>query len=117
MHGVEDEGPPEKQAEAGLPPVDRESGASHQGTPSPSHTSPADAGWGNEASVPNTQDLASCAVGAAQVGRLPADSEPLADSWQLGREFPNPPTRVQPAAWSFCGGAATTRSGWSTRWR
>ena len=33
-HGAEDEGPREKQAEAGLPPVDRESGASHQGTPS-----------------------------------------------------------------------------------
>ena len=34
-HGAEDEGPREKQAEAGPPPVDRESGASHQGTPSP----------------------------------------------------------------------------------
>ena len=34
-HGAEDDGPREKQAEAGLPPVDRESGASHQGTPSP----------------------------------------------------------------------------------
>ena len=33
-HGAEDEGPREKQAEAGMPPVDRESGASHQGTPS-----------------------------------------------------------------------------------
>ena len=34
-HGAEDEAPREKQAEAGPPPVDRESAASHQGIPSP----------------------------------------------------------------------------------
>ena len=97
-HGAEDDGPREKQAEAGPTPVDRESGASHQGTPSPvsaarprgpSRILPPPLRDGeNEASVPNTQDLASCAVGAAQVGRLPADSETLADSRERRTEFP-----------------------------
>lgn len=72
--------------------------------------------WGNEASVPDTQDLASCAVGAAQVGRVPIDSATLADSRQRGTEFPNPlqgcnlqlgvsaAWRPRPGAVGRCGG-------------